>query len=52
MIRGLSLTTSIQWLNSQVCAIIGGVFTVASIVDKMIYKGQKMARKLELGKDF
>ena len=37
----------------QICAIVGGVFTVAGILDSVIYTGQrKLAKKLELGKDF
>eukprot|EP00878_Enallax_costatus_P040626 GHUV01046951.1.p1 GENE.GHUV01046951.1~~GHUV01046951.1.p1 ORF type:complete len:138 (+),score=44.82 GHUV01046951.1:77-490(+) len=32
------------------CAIIGGVFTVAGILDSILYQGFKFARKVELGK--
>ena len=36
---------------TSVCAIIGGVFTVAGIVDAFIYHGQKaIKKKVELGK--
>jgi hypothetical protein len=34
----------------QLCAIIGGVFTVAGIVDSVIYHGNKLLLKQELGK--
>jgi hypothetical protein len=32
------------------CAVIGGVFTVAGILDGMLYAGINMRKKLELGK--
>eukprot|EP00878_Enallax_costatus_P014548 GHUV01015219.1.p1 GENE.GHUV01015219.1~~GHUV01015219.1.p1 ORF type:complete len:378 (+),score=57.58 GHUV01015219.1:239-1372(+) len=32
------------------CAVIGGVFTVAGILDSMLYSTLSMARKVELGK--
>jgi len=42
-----SLTTFL----TSVCAIVGGVFTVAGIVDKMVYRGTEVIRKkMELGK--
>eukprot|EP00286_Rhodomonas_abbreviata_P003700 CAMPEP_0181346718 /NCGR_PEP_ID=MMETSP1101-20121128/33479_1 /TAXON_ID=46948 /ORGANISM="Rhodomonas abbreviata, Strain Caron Lab Isolate" /LENGTH=297 /DNA_ID=CAMNT_0023458853 /DNA_START=623 /DNA_END=1516 /DNA_ORIENTATION=+ len=33
-----------------VCAIVGGVFTVAGMLDSTIYTGQKLAQKMQLGK--
>ncbi|GJS88296.1 endoplasmic reticulum-Golgi intermediate compartment protein 3-like protein, partial [Tanacetum coccineum] len=36
---------------TNVCAIIGGVFTVSGILDSLIYHGQQAIRKkMELGK--
>ena len=32
------------------CAIIGGVFTVAGILDAILYTSMKMAKKVQLGK--
>jgi hypothetical protein len=32
------------------CAIIGGVFTVAGILDSILYQAGKMTKKMELGK--
>ncbi|KAK9838766.1 hypothetical protein WJX74_002928 [Apatococcus lobatus] len=32
------------------CAIIGGVFTVAGILDGLLYRGVSLAKKVELGK--
>jgi hypothetical protein len=32
------------------CAIIGGVFTVAGIIDSLLYNTFKFARKVEIGK--
>jgi len=41
-----------QWYHflTTLCAIIGGVFTVAGILDSMFYSVAKMAKKVELGK--
>ena len=33
-----------------VCAIVGGVFTVMGLLDSTIYAGQKIAKKMQLGK--
>ena len=35
---------------TSVCAIVGGVFTVMGLVDSFIYTGQKLAKKMQLGK--
>jgi hypothetical protein len=32
------------------CAIVGGVFTVAGILDALLYNGIKMVKKVNLGK--
>jgi len=38
---------------TNLCAIIGGVFTVASLIDSFIYKGlNTLQKKVELGKHF
>ncbi|KAI7752488.1 hypothetical protein M8C21_012585 [Ambrosia artemisiifolia] len=37
---------------TNLCAIIGGVFTVAGIVDSILYNTYKLAKKVELGKNF
>ncbi|EPS63482.1 hypothetical protein M569_11301, partial [Genlisea aurea] len=38
---------------TNVCAIIGGVFTVAGILDSILYNSMKlMKKKIELGKNF
>ena len=41
-----------QWYHflTTLCAIIGGVFTVAGLLDSMFYSVAKMAKKVELGK--
>ncbi|KAI8473082.1 MAG: protein disulfide isomerase [Monoraphidium minutum] len=41
-----------QWYHflTTTCAIIGGVFTVAGILDAMLHSALKIARKVELGK--
>jgi hypothetical protein len=33
-----------------VAAVVGGVFTVAGILDSVLYTGMNMAKKIELGK--
>lgn len=35
---------------TSLCAIVGGVFTVAGILDSIVYQGVKIAKKIELGK--
>ncbi|XP_031498595.1 uncharacterized protein LOC116263128 [Nymphaea colorata] len=35
---------------TSVCAIVGGIFTVAGIVDSFVYHGQRMKKKMALGK--
>lgn len=43
-------TTFLHFLTN-ICAIIGGVFTVAGIIDSFIYHGQRaLKKKMELGK--
>ncbi|KAB1215337.1 Protein disulfide-isomerase 5-3 [Morella rubra] len=37
---------------TNVCAIIGGVFTVAGILDSILYNTIKLMKKVELGKNF
>ncbi|XP_060973092.1 uncharacterized protein LOC115724845 isoform X1 [Cannabis sativa] len=35
---------------TNVCAIVGGVFTVSGILDSFIYHGHKVIKKMEIGK--
>lgn len=43
--------TSFLHFLTHICAIVGGVFTVAGIVDSFIYHGQKaLKKKMDLGK--
>ncbi|XP_004244141.1 protein disulfide isomerase-like 5-4 [Solanum lycopersicum] len=37
---------------TNVCAIIGGVFTVAGILDSILHNTMRMVKKVELGKNF
>jgi thiol-disulfide isomerase/thioredoxin len=37
---------------TNVCAIIGGVFTVAGIVDSILHNTMRLVKKVELGKNF
>jgi hypothetical protein len=34
----------------QVCAIIGGTFTVAGIIDSFVFTASEIFKKFELGK--
>ncbi len=38
-----------QFLTTS-CAIIGGVFTVAGILDALLYQSFKVVKKMNLGK--
>ncbi|GER55520.1 endoplasmic reticulum-Golgi intermediatecompartment protein [Striga asiatica] len=43
--------TSFLHFLTHICAIVGGIFTVAGIVDSFIYHGKKaMKKKMEIGK--
>ena len=43
--------TSFLHFLTNVCAIVGGVFTVSGILDATLYHGQRLIRKKrELGK--
>ncbi|RYR21281.1 hypothetical protein Ahy_B03g066575 isoform C [Arachis hypogaea] len=37
---------------TNVCAIIGGVFTVAGIIDSILHNTIKIMKKIEIGKNF
>ncbi|GFS29184.1 PDI-like 5-3 [Actinidia rufa] len=37
---------------TNVCAIIGGVFTVAGILDSILHNTMRLVKKIELGKNF
>ncbi|KAL4566829.1 hypothetical protein LXL04_030954 [Taraxacum kok-saghyz] len=37
---------------TNVCAIIGGIFTVAGILDSLLYNTMRLVKKIELGKNF
>ncbi len=39
-----------QFTMGQVCAIIGGTFTVAGIIDSFFFSATEYYRKLEIGK--
>jgi hypothetical protein len=41
-----------QWYRfvTSMCAVVGGVFTVAGILDGLIHSGRRALRKVELGK--
>jgi hypothetical protein len=42
---------SLAHFLTGVCAIVGGVFTVAGMVDGMLYQSQRaLKKKMELGK--
>ncbi|KAL7598844.1 hypothetical protein Lser_V15G21017 [Lactuca serriola] len=37
---------------TNLCAIIGGIFTVAGILDSLLHNTMRLVKKIELGKDF
>jgi len=41
---------SLAHFLTGVCAIIGGVFTVAGIIDSFVYSIHTLQKKIELGK--
>ncbi|XP_010538045.1 PREDICTED: protein disulfide-isomerase 5-4 [Tarenaya hassleriana] len=45
-------TKSFSHFITNVCAIIGGVFTVAGILDSIFYNTIKLVKKIEIGKSF
>jgi endoplasmic reticulum-Golgi intermediate compartment protein 3 len=47
----VEVRTSFLHFVTNVCAIVGGVFTVSGILDATLYHGQKLIRKkMEIGK--
>ena len=51
MVKYSEKTKSLGHFLTGLCAIIGGIFTVAGILDKMVYSSSKiLAEKVEIGK--
>ena len=51
MVKFTERTKSFAHFLTGVCAIIGGVFTVAGIIDSLIYNSMRsLGKKIELGK--
>jgi len=50
MVKRTEQSRSFLHFLTSVCAIIGGVFTVAGIVDSLLYHSMNAIRKFELGK--
>ena len=51
MVQLTETSHSLTHFLTGVCAIVGGVFTVAGMVDGMLYQSQKaLKKKIELGK--
>lgn len=51
MVKFTESRKSFPHFLTGVCAIIGGVFTVAGLVDSFIYQGlRSLKKKIELGK--
>ncbi|KAI8552762.1 hypothetical protein RHMOL_Rhmol06G0292500 [Rhododendron molle] len=48
----LENSKSFSHFITNVCAIIGGVFTVAGILDSILHSTMKFVKKVELGKNF
>ena len=45
-----SLLQTTLFGSFQVCAIVGGTFTVAGIIDSMIFTASELFKKAQLGK--
>jgi len=53
MVKFTERTKSFAHFLTGVCAIIGGVFTVAGLIDSLIYNSLRtLGKKIELGKAF
>jgi len=51
MVRFTESRSSFSHFLTQLCAILGGVFTVAGIVDRIVYHGiRHWEKKMEIGK--
>jgi len=50
MIKYTEKRRSFSHFLTGVCAIIGGVFTVAGIIDSFIYHGVRNFKKTQIGK--
>jgi len=48
----LENSKSFSHFITNLCAIIGGVFTVAGILDSVVHNTMKLMKKVELGKNF
>jgi len=51
MVRFREQQKSLLHFLTQLCAILGGVFTVAGMIDRFVYHGLKsLEKKMEMGK--
>jgi len=50
MVKYSEKAKSFGHFATGVCAIIGGIFTVAGLIDATIYRSAKVLKKLEIGK--
>ncbi|KAB0797586.1 hypothetical protein PPYR_06649 [Photinus pyralis] len=50
MVKRTERRKSFGHFATNVCAIIGGVFTVAGLIDSMLYNSVKFVQKIEIGK--
>ena len=51
IVRYYEQQKSFSHFITNLCAIIGGVYAVAGVVDMIIYKSLKNYRRTQLGKD-
>lgn len=50
MVKHTEKSRSFMHFMTSVCAIVGGVFTVAGLVDSAIYNSGKIIHKFQIGK--
>ena len=50
VMKGVISTSFLFCFVFQVCAIVGGTFTVAGIIDSMIFTASELFKKAQMGK--
>lgn len=50
MVKYTERSRSFGHFLTNICAIIGGVYTVAGLIDSLLYHSYKLMKKIEIGK--
>lgn len=51
VVRYKEVRRSLSHFLTNLCAIVGGIFAVAGLLDSTVYRSMKLWRKQQLGKD-